>query len=42
MDDKGRLSVKLDELAASKTFRDQLADMAELAKTHPPKAGTSS
>lgn len=39
IDDKGRLSVKPDELAASEAFRAQVAGMVELAKTHPPRSG---
>ena len=41
IDSKGRLSVDVAELAASKTFRTELGAMVELAKTHPPKTATS-
>lgn len=41
IDRKGRLSVDVAELAASKTFRTELSEMVELAKTHPPKTATS-
>ena len=41
IDNKGRLSVDVVELAASKTFRTELDAMVELAKTHPPKTATS-
>ena len=41
IDNKGRLSVDVVELAASKMFRTELSAMVELAKTHPPKTATS-
>ena len=41
IDSKGRLSVDVRELAASKTFRAELGAMVEFAKTHPPKTATS-
>lgn len=41
IDRKGRLSVDVVELAASKTFRTELSEMVELARTHPPKTSTS-
>ena len=41
IDSKGRLSVDVFELAASKAFRKELGKMVELAKTHPPKTATS-
>ena len=41
IDNKGRLSVDVVELAASKTFRTELGAMVELARTHPPKTATS-
>ena len=40
IDGKGRLSVNVNDLAASKTFRTQLGAMVELAKRHPPKTAT--
>ncbi|MDD9996224.1 MAG: hypothetical protein OXQ89_00620 [Rhodospirillaceae bacterium] len=40
IDSKGRLSVDVLDLAASKTFRTELGAMVELAKTHPPKTAT--
>ena len=41
IDRKGRLSVKTADLATSDAFRNQLGDMVELAKTHPPKVAPS-
>ena len=41
IDSKGRLSVDVVELAASRTFRAELGEMVELARTHPPKTGSS-
>ena len=41
IDSKGRLSVDVLDLLSSRTFRTELAAMAELAKTHPPKTAKS-
>ena len=41
IDSKGRLSVDVADLVASKTFRAELDAMVELAKTHPPKTAAS-
>lgn len=40
IDSKGRLSVNVEDLAASRTFRTELGAMEELAKRHPPKTAT--
>ena len=40
IDSKGRLSVDVLDLAASKAFRTELGALVELAETHPPKTAT--
>ena len=39
VDAKGRLSVDVRDLAASKAFHDNLQAMVELAEAHPPARG---